>query len=408
MQNIFKSKNSNAYWYKDKYIGTNGYSVAVDDLDQRTYINGNAIDLYKTDNSSKDKDGDGFIDQDVLKKESISAYTQPLKINVENKEDEKEGTNDVSQFLVPNMNFGIIDTPKISLEFEKVMTNIRVTNTSGQVIIDGNPSSKNIKYLSNLDSNDAHLTSGSDYAKIEINDEELYGAKLEITYAIKIKNNSDVNYYEEISSKNGYYYMFGEVKKENGTKEVNITIDQINDYLDSKLSLSGKTKELEECTDDSGKTYLEIKNIEATSLDTWQNLYSSKIAIDDGSGDKRREDGNNFQDTAEITLTRTLSHEDANIDMTFTNQAEVIKIHVTKNPPLVENINYHSVSETNAKYINYFKSTKTNLSNENYLTITPPTGADKMTIIIYIAIAAVAGIIITIGIIVIKKKVLNK
>ena len=369
-----KQKYSNYYWYRNTSILSNNlqYSTAVDVLGDREALNNQSSKKY-----------------------NMRAYTPSFKISIEN-ENSTSGTSQPKEYRIENMNFGIIDTPEISLGFEKVMSNIKVTNTQGNVIIDGNPAKQEIKYLSNLDDKEAHLTQGSDYAKIEIKDEEIYGAKLEITYAITVINDSNVNYYENSDSQYyGYYYMFGETylnaSEKHKTREVNITIEKVNDYLDSKLTLS----EIVSGHGISNKdTYKEENN--TLSIDqNWKKLYSKKRAETASRPTK---------DTAKILVTRTLANND---DMDFENWAQVMKIKVTDEPKLVENVNIHK----SRQYTNYFNYEESdvyfgNPSEISYLTITPPTGSDMMTAMIYIVVASIAGIIITIGIIVIKKKVI--
>ena len=361
---------SNYYWYRNTSILSNRYqySTAVDILGDREKLNDQYSKTY-----------------------NMRAYTPTFKISLENESTSKGMSDEVDPYKIENMNFGIIDTPEIELGFEKVMTNIKVTNTAGQIIVDGNPAKQEIKYLSNLDNKEAHLTQGSDYAKIELKDEELYGAKLEITYAITIINNSDVNYYENPTSESyGHYYMFG-----TKSKEANITIDQVDDYLDEKLTLIGNDHIIS-----NKDTYKDDYNILNINGGDWKRLYTQR---------KPATNTRPTEDTATIIVTRTLSHEDTNKDTSFENQAEVMKMHMTDEPKLIENVNKHLESQ----YKNYFTYEVygvdfVNPSGNNSLTIIPPTGADLMTTMIYITAIAIAGIIITIGIIVIKKKVLNK
>lgn len=371
------------YWYRT----SGNYSSAVDILSQREKLNGHI-----------DTNGDGTIDKgDIPSNRSISAYTPNFRISIENDEEkersneyfEKEDSKNYSK--ISNINFGIIETPKIELGFEKKMTNIRVINSQGNIIIDGNPGvvGQDLKYLSDLDTS-SYLTEGSDYAKIEINDEEIYGAKLEITYAITIINNSNINYYEDPTSKKyGYYYMFGEK-----TNEVTITIQEVQDYLDTKLAL----KDNDHHKISNKDTYQKENNV--LNIEEWTELYTGIIPRSD-TNEKTR-------DVATILVTRTLSNTDS--DMNFENNAQVTSMKVTGKSLLVENVNVYNEKREGIPYSNYFKYNKDGKNFINYsknsLTIVPPTGADMISIVIYSIATIISSIIIIIGIIVIKKKVL--
>ena len=292
------------------------------------------------------------------------------------------------------------------------MTNIKVTNSQGNVLIDGNPETvdESIKYLSDLDDKE-YLTPGSDYAKIEINDNEIYGAKLEIEYSITVINNSDINYYERAGSQYyGYYYMFGEkyltAAEKHKTREVNITINKVYDYLDNKLTFTGE-KDHGISNENTYKDNDSVLYID----DNWKPIYSQIRAATNSRP---------TQDIAKFKVTRTLSNTES--DMNFENYAIVQDINVTDNPRLVEDLNIHGTTENktvntmepstkDVKYTNYFDYSKSgvtfaNLSEVNSLTVVPPTGYDMLTPIIYIMVIIIAGIIITISIIVIKKKVI--
>ena len=176
--------------------------------------------------------------------EKIEETTKNVEEGLENTEDNiatvtKTFEDDILKEKILGINFGIIDIPEVSLAFDKVVSNIQITNAQGNILAEGNPATQNIKYVSDLDK-EAHLVDGSQYTKSEINEDELYGSTLKLDYAITIQNNSEVNYFEKGNKDSeyyGYYYMFGE-KYENNTSEVHITIGEVKDYLDKRLTLA--------------------------------------------------------------------------------------------------------------------------------------------------------------------------
>ena len=228
------TNNQNQYWYRE-YNKNNStdWSVATDNL------NSNANEEHTREYYYAQHSGAAKNDDD--KKYPIYAETPQFNIEIEN--DAKNGYGECQKNAQPepttieNISFGIITNPKIKLQFEKTIVNIKVTNTQGQKIIEGNPGDQNIKlkHLSNLDSRKDKLLDGSTFVKIEINDEEIYGSEIEITYALTIKNVSDSNYYEPTNSTQyGYYYKFGD-KTKNVTKVWKIAADEVDDYMDERL-----------------------------------------------------------------------------------------------------------------------------------------------------------------------------
>lgn len=376
-------------WYKHKEHPNKEankiQSTATDNLTQRTEYN-------------KDKNS----------RNSIEANTPLMSVGVENtigdfttitKED--NGTKET----ILGINFGIIDIPEVSLAFDKVVSNIQITNAQGNILAEGNPASKNVKYVSDLDGA-SHIVDGSQYTKSEISEDELYGSTLKLQYSITVQNNSAVNYFEKGNKDSkyfGYYYMFGDYDTEDYSQEVTITVDNVLDFIDpvikyENISIDGNHKITQVKALDSqdivnniqSKTELTYEYL--VDITDWKTeLYTTKNGEKNYSKDKT-------QDTAEMTVTRLLSAEDD--DLGVSNVAQVTKIHVTDTPSLVETID---ASET------YFNNpTYTNPTEEVYVTVTPPTGKDTMTTIIYIIIEIIALTAISVGIVFIKKKVIDK
>jgi len=359
------------------------YSTATDNLEQRAEYN-----------------------KDKTARTSIQANTALMSIGLENTENNistvsKTFEEDIYKETILGINFGIIDLPEVSLAFDKVVSNIKITNAQGNILAEGNPASKNVKYVSNLDEG-IHLVEGSMFTKSEINEKELYGSTLKLTYSITVQNNSMVNYYEPESSKYyGHYYMFGD-NTTTDSKEVTITVDNVLDYIDPVIKYENisiddkhqiarvKASDNQAITDriqaETSLTYDYVVDITR-----WKDLYTTKNKEKNYSKDKT-------QDTAELTVSKLLSSEDD--DLGVSNVAQVTKVHVTKTPALVEKI------DASKAYFN--DSTYTNPTEEVYVTITPPTGEDRVTTIIYVIVEIIALSALTAGIVLIKKKVIDK
>ena len=376
-------------WYKHKEHSSDKanrlYSTATDNLEQRAEYNEN--------NTART---------------SIQANTALLSIGLENTEDNistvsKRFEEDVYKETIYGINFGIIDIPEVSLAFDKVVSNIQITNAQGNILAEGNPASKNVKYVSDLDAT-THLVEGSSFNKSEINEKELYGSTLKLTYSITVQNNSEVNYYEDVDKDNkyyGYYYQFGDNTTAK-SKEVTITVDNVLDYIDPVIKYENisiddkhqiakiKASDYQDITDNiKAETSLTYDYV--VDITKWKDLYTTENREKNYSKDKT-------QDTAELTVSKLLSSDDD--DLGVSNVAQVTKVHVTKTPALVEKID--------ASKLYFNDSVYTNPTEEVYVTITPPTGEDRLTTIIYVVVEVLALSALTAGIVLIKKKVIDK
>ena len=294
--------------------------------------------------------------------------------------------------------------------------------------MEGNPSNKDIPIpnLSDLDARTEaqRLEAGSAFLRMEIDNQQIYGSKLEITYSITVINNSDLNFYETDDGvryndyKYGDYYIFGEQ-----TDEASITINDVNNYLDNKLIVEDESENLIDNITDYKTTQRLIKdendpyNVYTLKIksDTWTPIYTQKNKENNPETGEGRYP---YKTTARIVASKTLSQNES--DFYFVNQSEVINMEVTDNPGLIEDVNQYSqskeymvnkVSQGNINYVNYFNynvegETFENPSRVAVLTIIPPTGFDTTKIILYSVIVIISGIIISMGIIIIKKKIL--
>ena len=388
----FENETDKENWYK-KLNGTN-YNVAVDNLEQRAEYNEN--------NTSRN---------------NISADSALTSVTVENTTGdyvvitkEENGTKET----ISGMNLGLIEIPKIELAFEKVVSNIQITNSQGNILADGNPASQNLASISNLDF-DTHLVDGSNFVRAEINEQELYGSTLRLEYSITVQNNSQVNYYEDEGNENyGYYYKFGEYSNSN-SKEVTVTVDEVLDFLDPSIVYENVDTE-HKIEPVSASSYQELtNNIQSQTGLTYEILlkitrntstpiYTTKHTEVDG---ERVYSQDETQKTAIFTASKLLSADQD--DLGVVNVALVSKLHVTDNPKLVETIYTPDPDDALVEFQNTRYFGAYNPTQEVSVIITPPTGTDiKSNIVLYTSIGIVALFALTGGIILIKKKVLHK
>ena len=394
IQKYEKKLNEEIYtWYKKDIFkeneGYKGYSVAIDDISLRKQLNESQENLnaqaltpqisITIENDTKDN----AKETKVSKNTNTNAKTESGKSsNIDILNNQKENVKSVFGGLY----FGIIEQPRQDAEIEKLITNVKLSNSQGNVLYNGNPenvSTQGVESISVADL-DNKQNGGSTYVRAEVVEESLYGSNLEITYEVSITNISDVNYYNED------YYKYGEKNK---NKEVTLTPNDVRDYLDKTLKYNVEKSDQERITEEKPnqmeKITVDSKEIEAQEfkLIGWKPLYTNI--------NKERE-LEKTKDKVTIVATRILSKDDE--DMEITSRAEIKEINSTPDPLDTE--------ENKTEQIKIApKEVHTNGMVKATLTITPPTGENRQEIIIYVIAGITSLIVLSIGILIIKKKI---
>ena len=357
VKTALQQKETDGLWYKN--IGNANPSVAVDDLNTRINVNnGNA--------------------------ENIIAKTAKIAITVENTETntteievaEDGQTVNSAKNEFDGLSFGIIEMPEQKAKVEKIITKMKLEDAQNNLICQGNPETDSLPGVSDLD---LTTNGGSSSVRVEIEAEKIASARLELTYAIKITNTSDVNYY------NTDYYFYG-IPDPN--KEVTLVVNELVDYLDNTLSYNkdesvSKFEETNNTQDEelANKTTLKLSNMD-TKLYTINN--------------KTRNNKNvKTSDTASIVANRPLSDKDE--DMEFINNATIT---LAKNGI--------DADKDDIKEVNIYKPVGDNFDlAKATISIMPPTGADRLLIIIYTVAGTIALAMLSAGVVVIKKYVVK-
>lgn len=223
-----KEKNKKT-WYR---VNTNTrYSDAKDNYATRLKIDG----------------GDTSID----KKDSMDSMTNSMTFGVEladdidNKKTETSGIDKVT-FSIENIDFGVIERPRQSIDVTKRAKSMKMTLANGQVIADAKIVEKDGKLQLEQQVKGVIYTEPSDknnpkngQIKAEIDNELIQGSKVEIEYEIKVQNNSEIDYDSE------RYYCYGEKVGE----IVKIKASGVYDYLDNTMIANDENTEWETIKD---------------------------------------------------------------------------------------------------------------------------------------------------------------
>lgn len=411
-----KQQGSEGYWYEAK--GIENYSAAIDDYKHRLDINdalANNKYKVKTDYDSREPFNNvnpsiylmssrtpwiciAIEDQDKNVSTLREASNNGTPVYDANKD--KNNNNESSNERLPSTyetKFGIVERPRQNFEVTKEISYISVTLANGQVLVEGDPrkEGKIGSYLTYPDR-------GS--LKIEIDNEIIEGAQLNVEYTIGVANLSDMNY------DNPKYYILG---TPNG--EVVKTKIRWIDYMDKELALVDNKWTIVKSFELNEKGYL--------AEDTSQNNNYNYI-ISNGT------DGNGFgKDEYHYTLTvapgeiKTTPINASKLlttakDMTYDNKVEFLNVYnsvgrfyESNAGKTTDGLILHGTPGNNRFDTDDPGSEdKKDPDNNNEeprraeIIVIPPTGQVR----IYYAIGISCLVLLVGGIVLIKKKVLDK
>lgn len=387
-------------WYR---VNTDKrYSDALDNYDTRLKIDRGDTSINKMDS-----------------KTPTMVFGVELADDIDNKKTETSGIDKVT-FSIENIDFGVIERPRQSIDVTKRAKSMKITLANGQVIADAKIVEKDGKLQLEQQVKGVIYTEPSDknnpkngQIKAEIDNELIQGATVEIKYEIKVQNNSEIDY----DSKG--YYCYGE----KGEEIVKIKASGVYDYLDNTMIANDENTEWETKTivnynekvskptimeeyfkyqsssiDSSGNTeirvwYEEFKEQYATAIKNW-NITEIKEARKKKLADKTILHNANLEGEiapgdskqASLTASKILTNTD---EIELNNDVEITEVTRTAK----------TGRKVTPKYTSLYDRGET-------VTITTPTGENKNYILITI-VAISFFVILGTGIVFIKKKILK-
>jgi len=334
---------------------------------------------------------------------------------------------------VENIDFGIIERPKINAEISKKITYIKVTLGNGQILIEGDPS---------LGASITYVKTGLDgIVPMEI-DFELLPAELDIEYTITLKDTSkELDYVNNDNTNNEGYYYYGTPSGSGGSyKARTMKINKIVDYLPSELIYDAEktktaneneeywetktAKELQELyfteeeknnpTFDGTNKYLISNDVKASVSSGYTILVTNDEAKKKFNDDLKKPtldaDGNVTDDGSVSVKICAKSRVSSASDLNFVNHTEIIDYNSTTlitKPDPTDPTKTIKIS-TPGNYDPSDSSTQDEGDDAKVkYTITPPTGENKDYTIYYI-ISISALLILGVGVVIIKKKIIKK
>lgn len=421
-EEVWRAKNSDNQWYKDEFKQnyssewTNGQEIrtsdAVDNYDTRLEIDDQITTIT---NAEKEKIEEAYEEgNDLITK--MTSTTPTFKVNLEynnditNVRDEYETDEngvlivDENGQIIPkdsfknnirNIDFGLVERARQVLSLDKHVKTAKITLADGNILVNAV-----------LDDN-GNLVDATQYVtvipksivngqvKIELDQEIIQGASLEIKYNLKITNISEVEYQTED------FYMYGSGHGEDESKIVTLQPALIIDYLDNTMvtdvgdgsdwdivESSNRNKELIE----SGLLSDSLKNTLSSSIKVVTTDELKDIVLKPIGGE------NDVSINIGIEGYKLLSSGD---DEIFSeNNAEIITV--------IKNNGGSTLITTPGNYVpNDSSTSEEDSSTSESVVVIPPTGLE-VDYISYIMLAISSlGILIS-GIILIKKFVLGK
>ena len=398
------------------------YSDAVDDLSKREDEEANGIYFGNINKTNRDMIADtAYFDigveytdvQDKGFNERVTFTDYKDEYNLENGKivvidnNGKIKLSDTFYAVNPYQDFGIIERPRQSYQINKRISYMKLTLSDGRIIINGNPYQqipdnevfekwKELEFSAKGDSALPYTQALPSQVVVEIDNEIIQGAKLELEYTISLKNESEKDY--EYRTNPSYYY-YGTITPE--LQEIKTVVKKIVDYMDDDLIY-----------DEANNSNLGWEIVYADELFDYR-----KEGLIDGKGKQLVSD--DFKENIEKGYVISINTKVGDMNL---NAGEVASIKLygskllssTSKEKGIGANNHVEIVETNRKLVGVtpgnYNPVKPKISetDDNYtsISVTPPTGqTDNITIIISILGASL--MVLSGGVYLIKKKILK-
>lgn len=417
-------------WGDDKYT-IEDYKSTIWTSDNKNEKDGNPNTWYRVNTDKRYSDAlDNYatrlkIDSEDTSIDKMDSMTNSMTFGVELKDDiynrktETSGIGKVT-FSIENIDFGVIERPRQSIDVTKRAKSMKMTLANGQVIADAKIVEKDGKLQLEQQVKGVIYTEPSDknnpkngQIKAEIDNELIQGSKVEIEYEIKVQNNSEIDYDSE------RYYCYGEkvgeivkikasgvydyldntmIANDENTEWVTKTIENYNEEVSKPTIMEEYFKYQSSSIDSSGNTeirvwYEEFKEQYATAIKNWKiteiKEARKKKLVDKTilyNADLEKEIAPGESKNASLTASKILTNTD---EIELNNDVEITEVTRTAK----------TGRKVTPKYTSLYDRGET-------VTITTPTGENKNYILITI-VAISFFVILGTGIVFIKKKILK-
>ena len=367
---------NNEFWYKDD-VDTRK-TDALDDWNTRINIDDEMEDLRY--NTIENEINNAYTENGltVIKQKTMTSSTPTMAFSVEYETTITDGTKDQVRFAINNVDFGLVERPKQQLELSKRVSGLKIVLANGQVLVDAEVTEDGqlkgthdyTVYMGPTSQNGIQ-TNGT--VRVEMDNEMIEGATLEITYTMEVKNIGEIDY---ISEK---YYKYGNSQ---GADKVKVSVTQLLDYVDRRLSV------IDDKWEEKDQNYLNDVNASQKENETYLNSTRTYI-----TSHLSKELAPGESNTVDLHTSKLLTSTDNN---TFDNQSEIVEVTKSQGENTGTPV---KVTWSEDKF--FF-----NINNAETVTIIPSTGEDRNYVIPTI-IGITTLLVLGVGIFVIKKFIIN-
>ena len=364
-------KQDNKKWYKE------GVETRQND----------AIDNYQTRlEIDEEMQTVNYKTEGTITKTKMDASTPTMGIGVEYETTYTASAGDRYTYEIKNLDFGIVERPRQEIAISKRVKTMKATLANGQVIANitieedanGNRTitgeKKGITYMAPS----PNTVPSNGFVKLELDNELIQGTTLEIGYEIKAINNSELDYLSE------NFYKYGILEGE----VVTTSPTGIIDYLDKDWSFDQNKNPQWEI-----KTIDEIKNIVAEVVynNEESTINEKTILYTDALKDSKLKPEESAQTMLNVSKILTTTDE-----ISLDNETEITEI----NRP-----GGAKPHPTPGNYVPGKGPMEADDSIAETAIVTPSTG-ENQNMILTILMGTTALIILGVGIVVIKKKII--
>ena len=380
----------NGYYYNDSEAKKLANISDAKDIESRRndvidYSDDNVVNeiaeilaSHKEDNDLTDAERDALVSQ-LISKTWMKAETGLMNVEVEYGDSAKAANS----YVIENVNFGLEERPKANLVIEKEVSNLKVVLANGSILFDTNQQAQNVLWTDKL-------------IQLTMDEEIMHGARVILDYNITVTNKGEIDYNE-----NDFYYK-GEVPE--GAEVVTTTPNLVMDYVANNLQFNASENRVwsSYSNADIKKAKLVKKSlIDENKLDT-RNVVIVTDALAKELVPVKYTDEINERALSSVSVPLVLSHlitsENSTDDLTYKNIAEIVKTSNT-----VGRRDDTSIVGNQDPTID--TPSEDDTDNAQVVKILPPFGSMPKAVVIAITVA-ISIIILGVGIVFIKKKVL--
>lgn len=356
---------------------------------------------------------DSSLYDEFIKNTYMTAETGIIAVEFEYDRIETDSDNN-GNYVLANIDFGLVERPKAQLEIDKSVANVKVTLANGSILFDINKAANNAIWKDheeyNIDENKKDnmyndyykknhryeyrtevdkIVSRTDRGLIQLTmDEELmHGATIQITYTVKITNVGEIDYVDGVN-KNFYYQG-----NTTGTTVVTTTANQVVDYVQNNLQFDASNK-----VNSEGKwSVITADNLTSEDLVNsrlQESLTKFNTIIQTDSFGEQLEPSQEIAKT--LILSQLITPENKEDDLTYSNMVEIVKTSNDVGRRMAYSIVGNQDPLANGP-------SEVDSSAAEKIVILPPFGEVRM----YYILGAIVAILLIGGIVLIKKKVLK-